>query len=211
MGERHANRIAYTTLVDIAFNVCDPDVYLEIGMEKPVDWGAVDADGSVICRRLGFRLIVEGAGGIGILCGYDRTVRDFGLHHGRYVYIIRLVPLPDEDGKDDALQALDIIAREARLKGKPLCGEVRGIGIYWRHAPEDVAATDNGSYVPDPDPSAAPRASDDDVLRMCSALDDFFAEEPDPEEPVIPLDESDIEFEIDIGPTDAFRDYSLFA
>ena len=216
MRERSRNRFAYVTLLDLGFDPADPEILLELGMERPVDWDAADADG-VICRRLDFVLTVDhvriGGEPIGIHCVYERVVKDHGLHGGLYVYVIGLRPTRGNDGREsDRVALLTAVDESVRIRRRSWCADIGEIRIAWRHAPQDVCALDNGSFVPETHGGGLPPATEDEIQRAFDGLDAFcaavdLAEPTDPDGaadpasmPYIPLDESDIEeFDLDLS------------
>lgn len=205
MNDAKKNRFAYATLIDLGFDPENPEILLELGMENPVDWDAVDADGGVICKRLDFVLTVdhvrvkkegsEAVEPLGIHCVYDRVRRDHGLHDGLYVYVLVLRPTRDKAGRDcDRIALVTAVGESQILRRRSWCADIGEIRVSWRHTPEDVSIVDNGAFVPETVSAETPRATDDEVARMCDAFD-AFCDELDPlASSIIPLDERDIEF-----------------
>ena len=206
MNDRSKNSFVYATLIDLGFDPENPEILLELGMEHPVDWDAVDAEGGVICKRLDFVLTVdhvrvkkegsEETEPLGIHCVYDRVRKDHGVHGGLHVYVLVLRPTRDKAGRDCDRIALETTVNEARsLRGRSWCADIGEIRVSWRHAPEGVTSVENGAFVPETVPAEAPRATDDEVARMCDAFD-AFCDDVDPHAAgIIPLDERDIEYE----------------
>lgn len=189
MHERSTNRFAYVTLIGSEIDPARPEILLEVGMERPVDWDAGDEHG-VICGRLDFLLTI---GGAGILCALDRVHRDYGKHGHLYVYVLVLRPAPDAKGRPVNAIALDTAGREAKSRGRNWHEDVETVRVSWRHAPESVAEIDNGAFVPEAQAGEAPRATDEEVRRMCEAFD-AFCEEADPVcAPCIELGDDDLE------------------
>lgn len=209
MSEHSKNRFVYTTLIDLGFDPENPEILLELGMEHPVDWDAVDAEGGVICKRLDIVLTVDhvkiGDEPIGIHCVYDRVVRDHGVHGDAHVYVLGLRPTRDKEGRDCDRIALETVANEARnLRGRSWCADIGEVRIRWRHAPEDVIRLENDAYVPEAPAAETPQATDDEVSRMCEAFDAFCDGMDAPESDITPLDERDlVEF-------DEYKDYDEF-
>lgn len=201
MQERPTNRIAYATLIDHEPDPASPEILLELGMEKPVDWEAVGDDGLVICGKLDFRLAI---GDVEILFVLDRLHRDFGVHGAAHVYVLALRPAPDAKGRPAHAIALETAVREARLRGRPWCADVEEMRIAWRHAPERVAVVENASHVPDRASADVPRADEEEIARLCDAFDAFCDGISD--DAIMPLDELDLEFlrEPPPIPTEAF-------
>lgn len=189
MQERPKNRFAYATLIEHALRPDRPEILLELGMENPVDWDAVDDEGRVICGKLDFRLML---GEVAVLCVLDRVYRDFGLHDGAHVYVLVLRPAPDAKGRPTHAIALETAEREARLRGRVWQADVAEILVSWRHAPESCAAVENAAYVPEPARDEAPQATDDEVRRLCDAFDAFCDGIADDD--TLPLDEIDLEY-----------------
>lgn len=198
MSDRPQNRFAYATLIDLGFDPENPEVLLELGMERPVDWDAADEAGDIICRRLDFVLAVahvEAAGEpVGIHVTYHRVVRDYDLHDGLYVYVLALRPTRDRRGRECDRIALETAVGEARrLRGRSWCADIGEIRIAWRHAPDDVIRLGNGSYEPETPCGEQPVATDDEIARMCADFD-AFCDDLDPASSLgIPLGDDDIE------------------
>ena len=98
------------------------------------------------------------------------------------------------------------------MRRRSWCADIGEIRVAWRHAPKDVVSIPNGAFVPEEAEGERPKATDDEVLRMCAAFDAFCdgieslpapaepAEKGETSSPGIPLDEDDIlEFILD-GP-----------
>ncbi|MEK7545799.1 MAG: hypothetical protein AAB554_01835 [Patescibacteria group bacterium] len=204
MQTRSANRFVYATLIDLGFDPNDPEILLETGLDHPVDWDAVDAEGGVICKRLDFVLTVDHArfGGepIGIHFVYSRVVRDHGVHGGLYVYALGLRPTRDKDGRDCDRLALETAVNESRnVRGRSWCADIGQVKISWRHAPKDVICVDNGAFEPEAPDAEKPRATEDEIMRACADFDSFCDGIEAPELVTIPLDERSIEFDIDFA------------
>jgi len=199
MHEPTTEPFKYATLIDLGFDPNDPEILLELGMTREVDWDGADGAGDAICGRLDFVLTVDhmkvGGEPIGIRCVYARTVKDHGIHRGLHVYVLALRPAVGERGRGTHRIALETAVNEARsLRGRSWCADIGQVRISWRHAPREVIALDNGAFEPETAPTETPRASDDEISRMCDAFD-AFCDEVDPHAaPIIVLDESDIEY-----------------
>jgi hypothetical protein len=219
MQERSTNRFAYATLIDTEHDPADPEVLLEIGMERPVDWDAVDDDGAVICKRLDFVLTVDyvkiAGEPIGIHFVYERVVKDHGLHGDLHVYVLGLRPSRVRDGRDSDsdLDALDTAVGEARhVRRRSWCADIGEIRVNWRHAPQDVISLPNGAFVPEETPTELPPATEEEIERARSGFDSWCDEiesspgitvsetkqaEGETSSPGILLEDDDIEFMLD--------------
>lgn len=208
MQARSDNRFIYATLIDLGYDPENPLILLELGMDKPVDWDAVDTDGNVICRRLDFVLTVDrvriGDEPIGIHCVYDRVVKIHDPERWGHVYVLALRPTRDAEGRDCDRIALDMLVSESRnLRGRSWIEDVGEVRIAWRHAPDRVMKLANGAHMPEPVATEPePVATDDEVAKMCAAFDAFCDElataSPADSSACIPLDERDLEeFDLD--------------
>jgi len=205
--------IAYGTLRDLGFDPDDPEILLELGMDRPVDWDAVDDDGMVICKRLDFVLTVDhvkvGGEPLGIHFVYDRIVRDFGRQGDLYVYVLGLRPTRDKEGRDcDRIALVTAVGESRHVRRRSWCADIGEIRICWRHSPLDVTSVRNGAFVPEDAAMELPEATDDEIERAKTGFDSWCAEVesspgiPDPDaddasSPGIPLDDDDIEFILD--------------
>jgi len=214
MQERSKHRFAYATLIDLGYDPADPEVLLELGVDKPIDWDAVE-DGEIKCRRLDFVLTVDyvkvGGEPIGIHFVYNRVVKDYGLHEGLHVYVIGLRPSRSKAGRDSDsdLDALDTAVGEARhVRRRSWCADIGEIRICWRHSPEEVTRLENGAFVPEEAPMELPPATEKEIERAQSEFDAWCdeiesspgipaLEASDDSSPGIPLDDDDIEFVLD--------------
>lgn len=210
MSERPKNRFAYATLIDLGFDPANPEILLELGMERPVDWDAADEAGAVICKRLDFVLTVahvEAAGEpVGIHVTYDRVVRDYGPYGHLYVYVLALRPTRDRQGRDCDRIALETVVGEAqRLRGRSWCADIGEIRIAWRHAPADVIRLENGSYEPETGGGEKPTATDDEIARMCADFDAFCDDLDPASSDGISLGDEDIEEVLELAPYESRR------
>ena len=208
MSDANRNRFAYATLIDRELNPFEPEILLELGVERPVDWDAVDDGGEIICRRLDFVMTVDyvKAGGepLGIHFVYDRIVKDHGLHDGQYVYVLALRPTRDKEGRDCDRTALVTAYREStHVRRRSLCADVGEIRVCWRHTPQDVIRLENGAFEPEAAATDLPSATDEEVSRMCAGFDSWCdamdprADDIESSDPGIPLEDDDIEFILD--------------
>ncbi len=199
MSEHPSNRFAYANLIDFGFDPENPEILLELGTERPVDWDAVDEDGAVICKRLDFVLTVAHVRSarepLGIHFTYRRVLRDFGRIGEDWVYLLALHPTRDKDGRECDRIALETVVREARtLRGRSWCADIGEIRVAWRHAPQDIIRIPNDAYAPETAAADIPQATDEELARMCDALD-AFCDGIDPlSAPPLELDERDIEY-----------------
>lgn len=197
MSERAKNQFLYATLIDLGFDAENPEILLELGVRKPVEWDAIDAEGGVMCKRLDFVLTVDHTAVAGepvrIHFAYERIVKDHGVHGDAHVYVLGLRPTRDKDGRDNDRVALQTAVSEAQnVRGRSWCADIGEIRISWRHAAELVINLPNGAFLPEAAEAERPVATDDEVRRMCDALDAFCDEMGRPEPEVIPLDERDL-------------------
>lgn len=147
------NRFVYAKLIDHDFNHKDPLVLLELGIESPVDWEAVDGKGEVICKQLDFVLTVASVKIAGepldILCVYDRIVRDYGNHEGLYVYVLGLRPVVDTHGGDSYQTALKTVVNESVARDRSWCADISRVLVSWKHFPDSINCLDNDAYRPE--------------------------------------------------------------
>lgn len=210
MSEANRNRFAYATLIDRELNPFEPEIFLELGVERPVDWNAVDDGGKIICKRLDFVMTVDyvkvGGEPLGIHFVYDRVAKDHGTHEGLYVYVLALRPTRDKEGRDCDRTALVTAHRESsHVRRRSLFADVGEIRVSWRHSPNDVIRMKNGAFEPEAAEEAPPSATDDEVSRMCADFDSWCdamdpsrgEEDLEASEPGIPLEDDDIEFILD--------------
>lgn len=195
---RHAsNRVLSAAVIGRLAETADRQALLEIGLEKPVDWEAVDdARGAVICADLRFVMeLGRDDAACRITFILERTVRYSGLCGEAHVYLLGLSPARDAKGRDVDGIAFDMAVREARLRGRTWSEDVREVRVGWaKDALERYAAVPNATYVPDA-PIELPAASDDEVSRMCDAFDAFCdgLAAADPDDDCIPLTDEDLE------------------
>ena len=194
---RHAsNRVMSAAVIGRRRDEDDRQVLLEIGLEKPVDWEAVEEDGHVICGDLRFVLeLGSGEAACRIAFALERSVRYSGVCNDAHTYLLGLSPARDAKGRDTEGIAFDMAVREARLRGRSWSEDVREVRLGWtKDAVDRYAAVPNATYVPDA-PIELPAASEDEVARMCDAFDAFcdgLAAE-DHDDDCIPLTDEDLE------------------
>ncbi|HTK60636.1 MAG TPA: hypothetical protein VL283_05550 [Candidatus Baltobacteraceae bacterium] len=203
MQERSTNRFAYATLIKTGFDPDDPEILLEIGMERPVDWDAVDESGAVICGKLSFVLTV-GHAQVDIAFTYTRVVKDHGAHGGLHVYVLGLRPTPvahiDKDGdivvREPNREALETAVGESEhVRRRDWVSDIDRIRIFWVHqAPETAVEVENGAYEPEPS-GEAPSATDDEVVKLCDAFDAFCADIDPAHDASVPFVDADLDLE----------------
>lgn len=201
MSDSAGNRFIYGTLIDLGFDPENPEILLELGMERPVDWDAVGDDGGVICRRLDFVLTVDyvkiGGEPLGIHFVYDRVRKDHGLHGDAYVYVLVLRPTRNEDGREcDRIALMTAVGESQGVRRRSWCSDIGEIRINWRHTPRDLIRLENGAFVPEEVSAEPPRATDEEIERMKTGFDSW-CEEIESSSPDIPLEDDDIEFILD--------------
>lgn len=195
---RHAsNRVMSAAVISRRRDDVDRQVLLEIGLEKPVDWEAVDEDdGGVICGGLRFILeFGDGDGACRIAFTLVRPVRYSGQCGDAHVYLLGISPAPDAKGRDTEGIAFDMAVREARLRGRAWSDDVRRVRIGWaKDAFERYVDVPNATFVPDVR-IELPTATEDEVSRMCDAFDAFCdgLAAADPDDDCIPLTDDDLE------------------